>query len=379
MSFDHHSAATATSPGCHFHPMLLLTLLCLGAPLLGVPSTAAVASPDEVTLADDAYHYELLANGDHDAQYLEWWYFNFYDVEQGVQAIFTYSIVNPDDLMGMGAANMGVIAYTPEGSVAVADSFGTTAFWASDEQADVTVGEVNQIQVLDEDHYHISGSIDGGDIAWDLTYERRAESWYSGDQEWVGILPWERMSWLIYMPLAEVNGWFRINGQEYSLEQISGYHDHNWGKWIVPNTMWNWIQYSEPGLAIELGDFILHPAGSMSLDLDGERVVFNKLQYSVTHTRWGYDWRNHKFYPTRTRVNANNSTTRLAMTLETIANEALVLEMPVAMLPTTIIYEQTSHNTGRVWQREPGGIWEEMRHFDGYGFKEYTVRKWVAE
>ncbi len=371
-------------PRQYCRPLLPLSRLLpacafLGLLLCGSPNATAAPAPDQVTLADDAYHYPLLANGRHDAQYLEWWYFNFYDAEAGVEAIFSYSIVDPDNLSALGSSNMGVIAYTPEGSVALADSFDTAAFSASTEQADVTIGDANEIQVISEDSYRITGSIDGGNIAWDLTYERDAEPWFSGDQERIGVLPWERMSWLLYMPRALVTGWFRIDGTEYSLDQVAGYHDHNWGKWIVSNAMWNWVQFSEPGLSIEMGDFILNPAGVLSIDLEGERVVFNKLQYSVLHTRWGFDWQNHKFYPNRTVIRANNGTTRLSMTLDTLVNEALILDMPVPLLPTVIIYEQTSHNYGTIWQRDPGDTWEERRVFDGYGFKEYTTRRWVAD
>ena len=125
----------------------------------------------------------------------------------------------------------------------------------------------------------------------------RVAPWFSADREWIGLLPWEKMSWPVYMPGAGVGGWIEVEGRKYILEDVSGYHDHNWGEWIPCNMMWNWIQSFEPGFSLEVGEFRLHPAGVMNVEFQGERTVFDKLQYHIIHTCWDFDGENRKFFP----------------------------------------------------------------------------------
>ena len=182
--------------------MLVTTAMAVVLSASAALATDALVAPGP---SDDAYHYRYFADGKHDGNYLEWWYFNFLDAANDVQAIFSYAIVDPENLTGSGMAFMGVIAYTPEGVVADADSCPVEQFHASYYDANVEICG-SDIVVLDRDTYRIQGSIASGLVSWDLTYSSRAEPWFSGDREWVGLFPWERMSWLVYMPGAEVSG-----------------------------------------------------------------------------------------------------------------------------------------------------------------------------
>lgn len=85
-------------------------------------------------------------------------------------------------------------------------------------------------------------------------------AWFAVDRMAVSTLPWERMSWLVYMPRAVVSGRPAVDGQVYVVT-ASGYHDHNWGEWAFTNAPWNWAQCSARGLSFELGDFVGGPAG----------------------------------------------------------------------------------------------------------------------
>ncbi len=353
--------------------MLVTTAMAVVLSASAALATDALVAPGP---SDDAYHYRYFADGKHDGNYLEWWYFNFLDAANDVQAIFSYAIVDPENLTGSGMAFMGVIAYTPEGVVADADSCPVEQFHASYYDANVEICG-SDIVVLDRDTYRIQGSIASGLVSWDLTYSSRAEPWFSGDREWVGLFPWERMSWLVYMPGAEVSGTIEIEGRSYTVDAQPGYHDHNWGEWIPCNTMWNWFQYFEPGLSLEVGDFILHPAGTLSVDFEGERVVFSKLQYCVLHTRWKMDWANLKLVPKKTWLYADNGERRLVTEVRTRETEPLVLDLPVDLAPNVIIYEQTARYEGSWWGRNAQDEWDLLRSFEGEGFKEYTVRKWL--
>jgi hypothetical protein len=69
----------------------------------------------------------------------------------------------------------------------------------------------------------------------------------------------------------------------------AGYHDHNWGEWIPTELLWNWASYHEPGFGLALGDFRNWPTGVLGVDVEGERVVFEKGQYLLIHTQWAWN------------------------------------------------------------------------------------------
>jgi hypothetical protein len=327
---------------------------------------------EEVLPSDDAYHYDYFADGDHDGNYVEWWYFNLF--AENIQVIFSYAIIDPENYTGLGMTAVGAVAYTPQGVVNESDSFPQDRFSASYDQADVRI-EDNTIEVIDSDTYRIVGSIGDGRVQWDLIYTRQADSWFGGDREKVGLFPWEQMSWLVYMPGAYVSGEVQIDEEVYSVNKVLGYHDHNWGEWIPTNALWNWAQYFEPGLALEMGDFVNKPAGIVGIEYQGTRTVFVKEEYCLIHTQWAFDGETQKRVPIITWLYAENDTTRLIIRLETLETEGLRVEVPFP-LPDIIIYEQTAHYEGWLWDKRSDGKWELLGSFRGNGFKEYTARKW---
>ncbi|MBI3950619.1 MAG: hypothetical protein HY314_09210 [Acidobacteria bacterium] len=349
-------------------------LVALSGLLLTNPSGFAFFAPaQEVTLADDAYHYRLWADGRHDGNFIEWWYFNLFDAQQQVQAIFTYFITDPEDRTGHGLAQVAAVAYTPPGIASEIDVYSPNQFSASYNQADVQI-EGNTIRVIDGNAYRIAGTSRDGRLSWDLVYGRQAEPWFAADRMGVGKLAWEQMGWLIYMPGATVTGRLQIDGQVYTIN-APGYHDHNWGEWIFTNALWNWAQYSEPGLAFEMGDFIDKPVGVASIDFQGRRTVFTKDQYELTHTRWTFDSDNRKRYPLETTLRAENDTRRLILTMQAIVTHPLRGDLPLP-LPDAIIYEQTARYEGQLWEKNTEGQWVLSASFDGNGFKEYTARRY---
>lgn len=338
--------------------------------MLGTSAGAVVPRASGVTLADDAYHYRYYSDGRNDGNFIEWWYFNFFDEERGVQGIFTYFVADPQNRLGIGFSQVAAVLYSPEGSVAVVDQYPPGALSASYERADVAI-ESNSIQVIDPTTYRIQGITRDGKLKWDLTYKGETQPWYAGDRIPVGLFPWEVMSWLVYMPGADVSGRLEWAGRVYNIHSI-GYHDHNWGEWIPTSALWNWAQYYEPGLAIDIGDFINSTrSGIVGLDLENEKVTFTKDQYQMTHARWAADSQGRQF-PVETSLRAENQTRRLVMTLRTVATHPLRGDLPFP-LPDLIIYEQTARYDGQIFSKGPDGTWVPLRSFSGPGFKEYTA------
>jgi len=331
-----------------------------------IVSGNAFAQSGNVSEADDAYHLLYWLPTGQLPNYTEWWYFNVYDSANHVQALFSYLINNPLNLSGgllpIGFSEMAAVAYTPNGIVNEMDPYLTLSFSAQYGQADVSIGN-NAITVLGPSTYRISGTTWDGRIAWDLLYEREAPSWYAGNRVGVAAEPWQLMSWLIYMPRASVSGRLTVDGRTYDVN-ASGYHDHNWGEWNLNGVPWNWAQYSEPGLTFDLGDFPDKPGGVASVDLNGQRFVFNSGQYTLTHTQWAYDPTNNQLYPTQSVFQAFNGLAQVEVTMNVIATDPLTTLLPP---PKAVIYEQTVTYDGHGW------IGGRFVNFGGNGFKEYTA------
>jgi hypothetical protein len=325
---------------------------------------------DEVGLTDDAYHYRLFADGQHDANYLEWWYFNVFDARQNLQAIVIYLISDPANLSGHGMAQVVAVAYTPRGIVSAVDVYAPDRWAASDERADVQI-EANAIQVVDADTYRIRGESQDGRLSWDLLFQRQVPSWFAFDRLEVGQLRWEQMSWLVYMPGARVRGQVTVDGQVYATE-AQGYHDHNWGEWVVTDALWTWAQYAEPDLALAMAGLIRQPLGRASVLWRGARTVFTQEQYRLWHTRWAFDAANTHWYPLQTMLQAENDGWLLLVQWQTLKTHALRGDLP-SPLPDVLLYEQTAQYTGHLFQKTAVGHLVLRAVLSGNGFTEYTA------
>jgi hypothetical protein len=346
-----------------------------------LPAILALVAPARVlasgpTPRDDGYHYELFRDGVHDARYVEWWYYDFVDPSSGLSLAFTYSILDPDNRTGLGSTELLAAAFTPDGLFHESALLPADRFHGSPANAALVVEGGGGVEVVDERTYHVTGAIAGDhEIAWDLTYVAARPPWLGAADDAVGLAPWEKMSWLVYMPAALVTGEVVIDGRSHALHAVRGYHDHNWGEWVLSDVVWNWGQYSEPGLDLEVGDFRRRPPGVVSVETRGRRTVFNKDEYRVLHTRWSYDEGTRHWFPTETRILAKNDHLALAVTIGAVGTQALLppSEIPFLLLKP-VIFEQTAWYSGRLWTRDPSGRWRLLRAFGGPGFKEYTAR-----
>ena len=330
---------------------------------------AATAFGQSVSPADDAYHYAAWSSTQHPGNYIEWWYFNLYDSQHNIQGIFSYFITDPQNLTGHGLAQIGAVAYTPQGNITEVDQYPTTSFSASSSEANLQIGS-NAIQFVNATTYNIIGQSADQRLQWNLQYVQQADPWFAAQNMHVGNLQWESMDWLLYMPSATITGQLTIDGLSYTVS-APGYHDHNWGEWVFSNALWNWAQYSQPGLVFDLGDFIGGPAGLASIEIQGQRTVFTKDQYQFVHTRWAFDTETRQWYPVQSQFRAQNAQIEVQLTMDVISTDPLRGPLPFP-LPDVIIYEQTSRYTGTVQQI---GTRLAPLTFQGNGFKEYTATK----
>ena len=152
----------------------------------------ADAGAPAVSRQDDAYHFAAFADGRHDGLFAEWWYFNLVDAEQGVQAIFAYSVVDPSDRTGRGLSSVLAVAYVPGGPVQQGAYLAPAAFTGSTEQADVSVGEglpsQGRVEVIDEGQYRMliyGGSDDAGNPLGDVRdFSLNVHTWTTLTPSW---------------------------------------------------------------------------------------------------------------------------------------------------------------------------------------------------
>jgi len=338
---------------------LLWMFVCVASLMGG--AFAADTPQTVVTEADDAYHFENWEGSPHNASYTEWWYFNLYDANDNVQAIFTYQVVNPLDLGGLAAAAVTVVVYQPNKMIPETDIFPLSAFTASYSAADLTMG-ADSISVSGPSTYNIMGATNDGRLNWNLQYQRDAASWFAADHANVAPAPWEKMSWLVYMPGANVTGTLTVDGHTYNVN-CGGYHDHNWGQWDFQKVLWNWAQYSQPGLAFDLGDFDRNQSGRAGIEIAGQRFIFNSGEYTLIHTKWAFDQQDNIPYPVESVFTAQNNRAQVNILLQIQKTQPLLTGEP----PSLVIYEQTSHFTGSLTPNGAAPI-----NFAGDGFAEYT-------
>lgn len=351
---------------------LFLPLVLLLCPM------AVALRGDAPTLRDDAYHFGMYQGGPHQGSYAEWWYFNVSDPAQGLDVAVTYTVIDPSNTSGFGLASMTAIAFTPGSQFTETNVFETSGFLASSDAANVLIASasppaLNFVHVLSDDVYHIVGSVAGQHrMSWNLAYVRNVSAWLGLDRMPVGVLPWEQMSWIQYMPGASVTGTIAIDGREYRVNGVRGYHDHNWGTWIPFTVAWNWAEYFEPGLSFSIGDFEGSSTGVVSIEADGQRVEFLKGQYALLHSDWSYDASNQLWFPKQTWLIAQNETHGLVARLR--ARRTVPVrpppQLPLPLVP--VIYEQTAEYLGWLLEKQSAGGWNVVRSFAGSGWKEYT-------
>jgi hypothetical protein len=349
--------------------MEIKRLFCALA-LLILPGTAVYAADsDAIGPADDAYHLKYWPNSPTLAAYTEWWYFNLIDTTNNLEAVLVYTVTNPDQMGSAPAvAPMLAVVYPPGGAATVTelDPYPISDFSADYNAANVTLG-ANTIQVTGNNTYKLAGASLDGAVSWDLTYLRETPSFQGLDKAELGKDPWEKVSWLVYMPRAGVTGSLTVNGNTYTVSG-SGYHDHNWGEWIPRDVLWNWAQYSQKGLWIDLYDFINQDNGAVRVGVNGGIVEFTKSQYKLYQTKWAYDSVNHVHYPVQMKLSADNGTEQLDMAVNADATVPLSEGLPYPKAEY-LIYEQTASYLGKV---VANGV---TVKFSGKGFKEYTVER----
>jgi len=233
---------------------IIVIIILVMAALLAVPAASADKSNANriQNLAElDAFHPDLSND-----MYREWHYFNFIDEANDLKFFVTFNVGG--DLTrqsGYGSLLMVYKFGDDPGQVGVVQGLYLPEFVdVSSDSPDLTFDDSiqrNYVKLMPNGYkVHAEGAmIQPPPLApipmiYDAIYLPKAEptSIFNGS---IGDTPGD-MNWVSAAPACKVMGSLTINGVEYNLNGVRGYHDHNWGNWSWnDNIGWDWGQAIE--------------------------------------------------------------------------------------------------------------------------------------
>ena len=222
---------------------IVLVIFLVLALLVGPVANADKSNADLLQKLSvlDSFHPELSNDS-----YKEWHYFNIIDEANDLKFFVTFIVGgNQTGSNGYGTVLM---AYMIDGGMGGAQEYyPIQSVNVSDDSPDLTFDESNYVRLM-PNGYRVNAEINGTDvygnpihIIYDATYIPKAEPGliFYGD---IGDTPGD-MNWVSAAPACRVEGSLTINGEEYNLNGVRGYHDHNFGNWDWgDNIGWDWGQ-----------------------------------------------------------------------------------------------------------------------------------------
>lgn len=310
---------------------------------------------------EDRWHYRDYIASRHKKYFIEWKYFN---LRQNRMFMFiSYGINDPENKSGYGNANIHVRVYMDGKTYGGIYFFDLKEVRFSDNNSNFKTGE-NSIAV-NKNNYIIKGK--AKDIQFQLKYIPKLKPIFDIHDSKAGSLKWEKMNWLVQMPQAKVNGWVRIEGKKIKID-CNGYHDSNWGEWILVEGMWNWLQCNGKDINIDIGEVYNKNEGEIVVEFKNQPIIFKKDQYGLKHTVYEKDSTGVKI-PSTTVIEASNEKYRLELTVTKKINQCLHFKIPVFFLPDYYVDEQIAKFEGKLFMNN-----EVVAKINNIGFREYTTK-----
>ncbi len=331
-------------------------------------------APDcAIQLSDDAYHYEKFAGGTADLWYIEWWYFNLVAGDRSIIALL--EVLNPGDHLKAGRCGVTIGVFPGSGGQpSVHQTFlPLTQFTASASRPDVVVGQAGRLQVADDGSFHLQAASQDGAVKLDLVYRPTSEPAFltRGSS---GPLAWERAGWLAWLPEAVVNGTMVVDGLSIPVRDGAGYHDHDWGRWLLPARTFIWAAFSAPasGRHFDMGwseGFLpryeaVYRHGDLRVVFPGDRIQLPEPSDWVSAEDLWHLFR----YPGRVETDMTDASGRYRLHVSWSVREVVrMTDSPI------VLFEQRSLISGVLYQ--DGSIIDE---FSEEGFSEWTST-WLGE
>jgi hypothetical protein len=177
------------------------------------------------------------------------------------------------------------------------------------------------------------------------------------------------------MPSAQVDGSITTGGKTFEIADAKGYHDHDWGMWMLPERIWSWAQFStsDHRVAFDVGFHAAFQKSTAYLRWSDKDIYFPQENFKTTQTdweSWWYFWD----YPTNTSLEAVDGSGEYLIRL----NWKVVATSTLWKYPL-IVFEQACDFSGQLLARDPktGEPNAVLENISTPGFCEFTDR-WVG-
>ena len=232
----------------------IIGIIILVLALLTVPG--ANADKSNANLIQELAELDAFHPGLSNDLYKEWHYFNFIDEENDLKFFVSFNVGgNLTGPTGYGRVLMVYkIGDNPSQIGVSLIDYPIQDVDFSDDSPDLTYDNSiysNYVKLMPNGYkVHAEGIVIPPTplvpfpIIFDATYVPKAEptSIFTG---LFGDTPGE-MNWICAAPASKVEGSLMIGEEEYHLDGVRGYHDHNWGNWSWDDNIgWDWGQAIE--------------------------------------------------------------------------------------------------------------------------------------
>ncbi len=235
-----------------------IIITIVAALLLFSAASNAVYAKGQGSLIDelteiDSFHPPV-ANDPRNMMYNEWHYFNVIDEEQNLSFMTTLKLSGDvyDPIPFNSSVATIVLSYsTPDGENITGDFYPIIPAEVeySSETPDLRIN--SSTVTLTKEGYHVHVESADGQTEFDAVFKPFT------DPAPLFIAPYmqdeqkREINWLVASPKMKVDGTLTTSkgtAQEktYTLKNVRGYHDHNWGYWLWQDDIgWDWGQASE--------------------------------------------------------------------------------------------------------------------------------------
>ena len=326
------------------------------------------------TLHDNRWHNSEYPDNLLKAGYIEWKYFNF--TTPDFSGIFVYLIADPLNITGIGGGRVIARIFTRDGVVGGVCETSIKDVSSSNENAGIDVGD-NSIIVRD-DAYIIKGKV--SHVTWNLKYSPLAPLIQGFSDLSVDPFNFEKISWLIKMPKANVIGTIKIKGKEFDIDTM-GYSDANWGELVPVVVRLDWAQYNDDSVSVVVGEVENLNIGKKKFGrwseiyaiYQNELITFTRDVISIEHLEWTTIPDSKIEIPLVTKVRAENEIYKLDLVLKTKLSDPIYFNTPFYLPIEQVVVEQVASFSGGLSKKEGAGF-TILHSIEGTGFKEYTLR-----
>ncbi|MFC1752577.1 hypothetical protein ACFL96_04190 [Thermoproteota archaeon] len=155
---------------------------------------------------------------------------------------------------------------------------------------DIVISKNGKIKFDKKNNVRIKGKV--SNVSWDLNYKNEIPEEFPMDKFIFGPFGLKNIAWKIFMPYAKVTGSIKIDDNVYDIN-TGGYMDGNWGRWLVYEIKWDWINFARyksknKNFIVTVGNIHKRKSGVINVVHNGETIHFakEKKEYTIKRKKW---------------------------------------------------------------------------------------------